>query len=103
MSIVRHKYLNNTVKSKKIQKHQKSKPINKISKTGNKNIDIIINKRYIFITVIIILFFLVITIRLFNIQVLKYHDYKHLKYVHVNYFVDIEFLMKKVHYYKKYF
>ena len=75
MSIIKHKYLNNKVKIKKNKKISKLKPLNKINKTGNKNIDVIINKRYLFITVIIIIFFLLISIRLFNLQVLKYHDY----------------------------
>ena len=75
MSIIKHKYLNNKVKIKKKKKNSKLKPLNKTTKTGNKNIDNIINKRYIFMMVIIIVFFLVITIRLFDIEVLKYHDY----------------------------
>ena len=78
MSFIKHKYLNNKVKVKKHKKYSRSKPLNKITKAGKKNIDNIINKRYLFIMVTIIIFFLVITIKLFDVQILKYHDYREL-------------------------
>ena len=80
MSIIKHKYINNKSKYKlpknKTKTHSLSKPINKKIKYGNKNLDDIINKRYIFISIFIIIFFLIILARLFKLQVLDHNIYE---------------------------
>ena len=75
MSIIKHKYINNRVKVRRNKKSSRLKPLNKTTKTGNIDIDRITNKRYLFIMIIIIISFVVITIKLFDIEVLKYQDY----------------------------
>ena len=67
MSIFKHKYINKTKKVKVPKKRTKTKPINKKMHIGNKDIDNIISKRYLFISIIIFILFLVIGIRLFNL------------------------------------
>lgn len=76
MSIFKHKYINKTKKVKVPKKRTKTKPINKKMHIGNKDIDNIISKRYLFISIIIFILFLVIGIRLFNLQIIKYNDYQ---------------------------
>ena len=77
MSIIRHKYINGNNKSSKISKKKiKVKPINKKSKFITKDLDNIIEKRYLFISIVLILLFLIITIRLFKLQILDYDKYK---------------------------
>ena len=78
MSIVRHKYINGNSKTSKISKKKiKEKPLNKKNKIDNKDLDDIIEKRYLFISIFLVLFFLIISIRLFKLQILdkeKYQD-----------------------------
>lgn len=77
MSIVRHKYINGNSKTSKISKKKiKVKPINKKIKLGNKDLESIIEKRYLFISILLILFFLIISTRLFKLQILEYDNYK---------------------------
>lgn len=77
MSIIRHKYINGSSKTNKISKKKiKVKQLNKKNKLGNKDLEGIIEKRYLFISIILILFFLVISIRLFKLQILDYDKYK---------------------------
>ena len=76
MSIIKHKYINKTTKYKLPKnKIKSSKPINKTSRYSNRNIGDIISKRYVFITIWLIVFFLVIIVRLFNLQVTNYEKY----------------------------
>ena len=77
MSIIKHKYINSSSKTKRYKKKNKNITINKTPKYGNKDIDDIIEKRYLFISIIAIILFLIIIIRLFNLQIVnysKYHD-----------------------------
>lgn len=78
MSIIKHKHINRTTK-RKITKHKTKdlKTLNKVVKLGNRNLDDIINKRYLLISIFLIAFFLIITARLFKLQILdndKYYD-----------------------------
>lgn len=74
MSIFRHKYVNQISKTKISKKKIKAKPINKISKPG-KNLDDIIEKRYLFISIILVIFFIIIGMKLFSLQILSYDEY----------------------------
>ena len=76
MSIIRHKYINRSTKTKISKKKIKVKPLNKKNKIANKDLDNIIEKRYLFISIFLILFFLIITIRLFKLQILDNNKYK---------------------------
>ena len=78
MSLIKHKYINQTKKYKipKNKTHSLKKPINKKIKYGNKNLDNIINKRFILISSFMIIFFLIITVRLFKLQVLDHDKYQ---------------------------
>ena len=77
MSIIRHKYINGNNKKSKISKKKiKVKPLNKKSKFITKDLDNIIEKRYLFISIVLIILFLIITIRLFKLQILDYDKYK---------------------------
>ena len=60
MSIFRHRHINRTTYHNISKKKIKTKPLNKTIKMGNKNLDEIISKRYIFVEVILIILFLVI-------------------------------------------
>ena len=76
MSIIKHRYLNSTSKSKKYKNKRKTlKPINNTIKASNRCLDDIIYKRYIFIALILISSFIFITIRLFNLQVIEHDKY----------------------------
>ena len=75
MSIIKHKYVNMPTKKKKRKKSTKLKPLNNPSKMGSKNLSDIMQKRYLFISFFLILFFVIITIRLFKLQVIDYDDY----------------------------
>ncbi len=75
MSIFRHRHINRTTYHNISKKKIKTKPLNKTTKMGNKNLDEIISKRYIFVEVILIILFLVISIRLFKLQILDYNTY----------------------------
>jgi len=74
MSIFRHRYVNKISKYKTPKKKMKLKTLNKIEKPG-KYLQDIIEKRYLFISIILILFFIIIGIKLFNLQILSYDEY----------------------------
>lgn len=74
MSIFRRKYVNKISKHKVSKKKVKLKPLNKIEKPG-KYLQDIIEKRYLFISIILVLFFIIIGIKLFNLQILSYDEY----------------------------
>lgn len=97
MSIIKHRHINHVSKYKipkinykntsfkinksnnKIKINKKKNNtygINKMIKYSTRDINDIIDKRYIFISVFIILSFLVIGIRLFKLQILDYNEYK---------------------------
>ncbi len=77
MSLFKHKYINHVSKVKlpKNNKTKTIKPINKITSKSSKNLDDIITARYLFISVFIILSFIVILIRLTKLQVVDYDKY----------------------------
>ena len=76
MSIIKHKYINNSKKINKVTKKKvKVKPINKTIKCDNKDILDIVEKRYLFISFFLVLFFLIIIGRLFKLQVIDYENY----------------------------
>ncbi len=76
MSIFRHKHINKTSKYKNTKKKVKAiKPINSKNRIGSKNLELIMERRYICVIILIILLFTIIGIRLFNLQILKYDDY----------------------------
>ena len=70
MSIFRKRHINKISKHKVSKKKVKIKPLNKIEKPG-KYLKDIIEKRYLFISIILILFFIIIGIKLFNLQILS--------------------------------
>ena len=74
MSIFRKKHINKVSKTKISKKKVKLKPLNKIEKPG-KYLKDIIEKRYLFISIILIIFFIIIGIKLFNLQILSYDEY----------------------------
>ena len=74
MSIFRKKYINKISKTKVSKKKVKLKTLNKISKPG-KYLQDIIEKRYLFISIVLVIFFIVIGIKLFNLQILSYDEY----------------------------
>lgn len=76
MSIIRHKHINNVKKNKIIKKKVNIKPINKKIKAGNKNLNDIIDKRYIFVSLILFMLFGIIGVRLFKLQILDYENYQ---------------------------
>jgi len=75
MSIFRKKYINKPTKTKTSKKKMKVMSLNKKEKIGNKNLNDIIEKRYLFISIILILLFTGISIRLFKLQILEYDYY----------------------------
>ena len=77
MSLIKHKYINNVSKYKKTKYKNKSnkKPINKMVKYSNRNLSDTISKRYSFISICLVLFFLIIFIRLFDLQIMNYQKY----------------------------
>lgn len=78
MSLFKHKYINPKAKYKlpKNKSHSVNKHINKKVKSQNKDLDIIISKRYLLISTITILLFVIIIGRLFELQVLDTDQYK---------------------------
>ena len=76
MSILKHKYVNN-VSKRKIVKHNtiKKKIINKRVSINNTSITKVIESRYIFIAVVMILCFLLIIAKLFYLQVIETNNY----------------------------
>ena len=77
MSIIKHRYINKPTKYKLPKNKTKSngRPINKMIKYSNRNLNDIISKRYLFISICLVLFFIIIIIRLFNLQVNNYDKY----------------------------
>ena len=75
MSIIKHKRINRISRKKVSKKKSKLKSLNKTIKSGNKNLTDIIQKRYLFISCLIVFFFLIIVIRLFKLQILEYDNY----------------------------
>ena len=74
MSIFRKRHINKISKHKVSKKKVKIKPLNKIEKPG-KYLKDIIEKRYLFISIILIIFFIIIGIKLFKLQILSYDEY----------------------------
>ena len=74
MSIFRKKYINKISKTKVSKKKVKLKPLNKIEKPG-KCLKDIIEKRYLFISIILVIFFIIIGVKLFKLQILSYDEY----------------------------
>ena len=79
-NIFKHKKkrINKTTKKKKKNKleiKKKTKPINKRKKQNNKHLDQIMQRRFTFIAVILIILFLVISTRVFYLQILKNNEY----------------------------
>ena len=74
MSLFRKKYINKISKTKVSNKKIKIKPLNKIEKPS-KYLEDIIEKRYLFISIILVIFFIVIGVKLFNLQILSYDKY----------------------------
>ena len=76
MSLIKHKYINRTSKKRMPKKKIKTVSLNKSFKIKNKDLDDIISKRYLFISIIVIICFLIIIIRLFKLQVIDHEEYK---------------------------
>ena len=74
MSMFRHRYVNKISKHKVTKNKTKVKTINKIAKPA-KYLQDIIEKRYLFISIVLILFFIVIGVKLFTLQILSQDDY----------------------------
>jgi len=74
ISLFKHRYVNKISKHKKIKKDFKTKTINKSIKPS-KYLEDIIEKRYLFISILLILLFLIIGIKLFTLQILSYDEY----------------------------
>lgn len=79
-NIFKHKKkrINKTTKKKRVNKleiKKKTKPINKRKKQNNKHLDQIMERRFTFIAVILIILFLVISTRVFYLQILKNNEY----------------------------
>lgn len=74
MSLFRKKHINKISKHKVSKKKVKVKTINKIAKPS-KYLKEIIEKRYLFISIVLILFFIVIGVKLFSLQILSYDEY----------------------------
>ena len=77
MSIIRHRYINNVPKYKKPKyKTKKSKrPINKMIRYSNRNLTNIITTRYNFISICLVICFIIILVRLFDLEVINYQKY----------------------------
>ena len=77
MSIIKHRHINPSSKKRIPKKKDLNiKPINKTMKLSTKNLDDIITKRYMFISIFVVFFFLIIIGRLFKIQILDYEKYR---------------------------
>lgn len=75
--VKRRKPINRTSKTKTLKRNYKSakRPLNKSVKIGNRNLESRIRSRYIFISIILILLFIAIIVRLFNLQILSRDKY----------------------------
>lgn len=67
--------LNKTTKTKKVVKKTQTKPLNNYTKKSERYLPDIIEKRYIFIIIVIVLLFSVIIGRLFQLQILENDKY----------------------------
>ena len=74
ISLFKHRYVNRISKTKKLKKEFKIKTINKSIKPP-KYLEDIIEKRYLFISILLVLLFLVIGTKLFTLQILSYDKY----------------------------
>ena len=74
MSIFKHKYVNQISKHKMPKKQSNIKTINKKVKPS-KYLEDIIEKRYLFISIILVIFFLIIGSKLFTLQILSTDEY----------------------------
>ena len=74
MSLFIKRHINKVSKHKISKKKVKVKKINKIEKPG-KYLKDVIEKRYLFISIVLIIFFIIIGIKLFSLQILSYDDY----------------------------
>lgn len=74
ISLFKHRYVNKISKTKKIKKEYKVKTINKSIKPS-RNLEDIIEKRYLFISILLVIFFIIIGIKLFTLQILSYDEY----------------------------
>ena len=70
MSIFKHRYVNQISKHKMPKKQSNIKTINKKVKPS-KYLEDIIEKRYLFISIILVIFFLIIGTKLFTLQILS--------------------------------
>lgn len=76
MSIIKHKYINNSTKKKILnKKNSSSKPINKKDKIREDTEEITL-KRYKLLSIIILFLFSIILIRLFYLQIIKRNEYQ---------------------------
>ena len=76
MSIIKHKYINNTKKKKVLNKKvSSSKPLNKKNKVRKDTEEITLN-RYKLLSIIIIFLFSIILIKLFYLQIIKRNEYQ---------------------------
>lgn len=73
--IRRKRHINKITKKKTVIKHHNNITINKKRKQNNKYLPDIIEKRYIIITIIVLISFSIIGIRLFNLQVIENDEY----------------------------
>ena len=74
MSLFKHKYVNKISKHKTPKNKTKVKTINKIAKPA-KYLQEIIEKRYLFISIVLVLFFIIIGVKLFTLQILSQDEY----------------------------
>jgi len=75
MSIFKHRYVNQISKNKVSVKKNRYKNINKPSRNNGRDLNEVIEKRYLFISIIAIIVFLFIGGRLFQLQILKNDEY----------------------------
>lgn len=74
ISLFKKKYINKVNKTRNVRKKVKIKTINKIDKP-RKYLQDIIEKRYLFISIILVIFFIIIGIKLFSLQILSRDEY----------------------------
>lgn len=75
MILKRNRPINKISKRKNIKRKSTIKTLNKVRKNENRYINDIIEKRYYFIIFIICLFFIIISVRLFNLQIVHKEEY----------------------------
>lgn len=74
ISLFKKKYINKVNKTRNVRKKVKIKTINKIDKP-RKYLQDIIEKRYLFISIFLVIFFIIIGIKLFSLQILSRDEY----------------------------